>query len=159
VGRITRAHGVRGEMAVQPLSEVQARFAPGSVLLLEDGWTLTVAGSRPHQHRLLVRFREVADRTAAERLRGALLLVPASDAPEAPEGAFWVHQVVGVEVVTEDGRSLGPVREVLANPANDVWVTEDGALIPAVREVVVEVDLEAGRAVIRDLPGLLGEEG
>jgi 16S rRNA processing protein RimM len=62
---------------------------------------------------------------------------------------------VGLEVVTEEGRSLGRIAEVQGNPANDLWVTDSGALIPAVREVVVGVDLEAGRVTIRELPGLL----
>jgi 16S rRNA processing protein RimM len=158
VGRITRAHGVRGEVAVQPLTEVEARFAPGSSLLLEDGRTLIVAASRPHQHRLLVRFEGVKDRAGAEGLRGEVLLVAAGGAPPAPEGGFWVHQVVGLELLTEDGRSVGRVTEVLHNPANDVWVTDAGALVPAVRAVVVSVDLEARTATIADLPGLL-EEG
>ncbi|MGH2687109.1 MAG: ribosome maturation factor RimM, partial [Actinomycetota bacterium] len=77
----------------------------------------------------------------AEALRGGVLVVPADSAPAPPGGSFWVHQVVGLEVMTEDGRSLGRIREVQGNPANDLWVTESGALIPA----------------IRDVPGLLGE--
>jgi 16S rRNA processing protein RimM len=160
VGRITRAHGVRGEVAVQLLTEVEARFAPGSVLRLEDGRRLTVQTSRPHRHRLLVRFREVPERDAAEGLRGQTLLVASTEAPPIEdEDRFWVHQVVGLEVVTEEGRSLGRVREVQANPANDLWVTENGAVIPALRKVVVAVDLAAQRAVIRPIPGLLEEEG
>ena len=157
VGRISSAHGVGGEVSVQNLSEVEARFTPGSVLLLEDGRTLTVERSRPHRQRLLVKFEEVPDRTQAERLRGEVLLVPSKEVPTAPEGAFWVHQVVGLEVQTEGGRSLGRIVEVQGNPANDLWVTDSGALIPAVRDVVVEVDLPAGRVVIRELPGLLGD--
>jgi 16S rRNA processing protein RimM len=155
VGRIARAHGVRGEVAVQPLSEVEARFAPGSVLRLgPDGVRpLTVEAARPHGHRLLVRFREVPDRTAAEELRGLFLLVPVSEAPDLGEDAWWPHQLVGCEVVTEEGRSFGPVTEVLHNPANDLWVTGH-ALVPAIRDVVVSVDLDARRIVVRDLPGL-----
>ena len=152
VGRISRAHGIRGEVSVHPLTEVESRYAPGSVLLLEDGRSLTVSGSRPHQHRMLVRFEEVPDRSAAEALRGEVLLVRASDVPEAPEDAFWIHELVGLEVVTEEGASVGRIREVLANRANDLWVTEgngDDVLIPAVREVVVSVDRQAGRIVVR----------
>ena len=162
VGRIARAHGVRGEVAVHSLTEVEARFAPGSVLLLEDGRTLTVRSARPHQRRLLVAFEEVEDRTAAEALRGQVLLVPADQVPDIEgEDRFWVHQVVGLEAVTEEGRSLGRIREVLANPANDLWVAEAGGhdtLIPAVRDVVVSVDRQAGRVVVRDVPGLFAED-
>jgi 16S rRNA processing protein RimM len=156
VGRIARAHGVHGEVAVQSLTERPERFESGSRLLLEDGRTLTVEETRSHQHRLLVKFAEVIDRNTAETLRGQVLLAPAPDV--SPEEGWWVHQLVGVEVSTEEGRSLGRVREVLANPANDVWVTDRGAMIPAVREVVVEVDLDSGRATIRDLAGLLPKE-
>ena len=157
VGRITRAHGVGGEVSVQSLTEVEDRYARGSTLLLgpEGDRSLTVERSRPHQQRLLVKFEEVPDRTAAEALRGRLLLVSSDAAPDAPTGSFWVHQVVGLEVVTESGRSLGRVAEVQGNPANDLWLTETGALIPAVRDVVGEVDLAAGRVTIRDIPGLL----
>lgn len=155
VGRIGRPHGIRGEVNVEPLSEVEARFQPGSVLRLERGGTLTVASARRHQRRLLVKFEEIADRTAAETFRGQVLVIPVDQAPAPPQGAFWVHDVVGLEVVTEGGRSLGRVLEVEANPANDVWITDAGALIPAVRDVVVLVDVAAGRVTVRDLPGLV----
>lgn len=155
VGRITRAHGVHGEVAVQSLTERPQRFAGGSTLELEDGRTLTVEHTRSHRHRLLVKFEEVPDRTAAEALRGQVLLAVAPD--EGPAEGWWVHQVVGMEVATEEGHLLGRVREVLANPANDVWVTDRGAMIPAVRELVVDVDLAGRRALVRDLPGLLQE--
>jgi 16S rRNA processing protein RimM len=161
VGRITRAHGVRGEVAVLNLSEVESRFRPGSALSLEDGRVLTVASARPHGHRLLVRFEGVEDRTQAEALTGQVLLIPAGDAPPPPPGAYWVHQVVGLAVVTEEGKSLGRVREVLHNPANDLWVTEGPRgelLIPALSEVVIEVDVEAGRAIVRNVEGLTTED-
>jgi 16S rRNA processing protein RimM len=158
VGRVSRSHGVGGEVSVHPLTEVDVRFAPGSVLRLEDGRRLTVERSRPHRDHVLVKFDEVADRDAADALRGSVLLVDAADAPAIEEAdRFWVHEVVGLEVVTEDGRSLGRIREVEANPANDLWVTDNGSLIPAVREVVVGVDLGAGRVTVRELPGLLDE--
>jgi 16S rRNA processing protein RimM len=158
VGRITRAHGIRGEVAVQSLTEVSDRFTPGSLLSLEDGRTLTVQSVRRHQQRLLVKFDEVIDRTDAEGLRGAVLLVSADRSPAIAEtDRFWVHQVVGLHVVTEEGRSLGRIREVRANPANDLWVTDTGALIPAVRAFVRDVDLSAGRVTVHEVPGLFEE--
>ncbi len=157
MGRVSRAHGVKGEVSIHPLSEVETRFDQGSVMQLEDGRTLTVEFARAHQQRLLVKFEEVADRTAAEALRGEVLLIPTAEAPAAPEGSFWVHEVVGLEVVTEDGRDLGRIQEVQGNPANDLWVTDTGALVPAVREVVTGIDLRARRITVRELPGLFEE--
>ena len=155
VGRISSAHGVRGEVSVHKLSEVEERFDAGSILQLEDGRRLTVESTRPHQRSLLVKFEQIVDRTAAEALRGQVLLVPSDASPRPPDGSFWIHQVVGLEVVTEEGRSLGKIVEVQANPANDLWVTESGTLLPAIRDLVAEVDLAAGKVTVRDMPGLM----
>lgn len=159
VGRITRAHGIAGEVAVLVLSEVPERFAEGAVVFLEDGRPLTVQSARPHRGRLLVRFREVADRTEAEALRGRLLVVPTSMSPPLPEGSWWDHEIEGCAVRTEGGRELGVVREIIHTAANDVWVAVDEAgaetLIPVLREVLVEVDVAAKRIVVREMPGLI----
>ena len=158
VGKITRAHGVRGEVSVLVLSEVEDRFAPGAVLYLEDGRPLAVEDTRPDRGRLLVRFREVPDRDRARELVQRYLFVSEGDVPELPEGAYWPHQLEGCEVVTEGGRSLGLIREIIHTPANDVWiaVAEDAAetLVPALRDVVVSVDVAAKRVVVREIPGL-----
>src|SRR5512134_3147690 len=106
VGRVTRPHGVTGEVAVVVLSEVPERFADGATVWLEDGRALTVGSSRPHKDRLLVRFRGVADRAQADALHGALLVVPESMSPPLPEGSWWDHQLIGCEVATEAGRAL-----------------------------------------------------
>ena len=85
-GKVTKAHGLRGEVTVLVLSEVESRFEPGSVLHLEDGRALTVAATRPDRGRLLVTFEGVADRNAAEQLNGRYLFVPKDDAPDLPGG-------------------------------------------------------------------------
>lgn len=158
VGRITRAHGIRGEVAVLPLSQVESRFEPGSKLVLEGlDRTLTVTESKPHRHGLLLRFDEIPDRDQAEALHGRYLFVPASEVPRLPEGEFWPHQLLGCEIVTEGGRSLGSIREIVRTPANDVWVAEgaDGeALVPALKDVVAKVDIDARRVVVREIAGL-----
>jgi 16S rRNA processing protein RimM len=158
VGRVTRAHGIHGEVAVLVLSEVAERFADGSTLWLEDGRPLTIASSRRHGDRLLIRFREVRDREQATALQRALLVVPESTSPALPEGTWWDHQIEGCSVETERGRPLGTVREVIHTQANDVWsaVDEEGTetLIPALSDVLVSVDVEAKRVVVREVPGL-----
>jgi 16S rRNA processing protein RimM len=158
VGRVTRAHGLKGEVAVMVLTEVAVRFEPGGVVYLEDGRRLTVARSRPHRGRVLVTFQEVPDRAAADAIVQTNLVVPESDSPALPEGSYWDHQLIGSEVVTESGRSLGALRDVIHTPANDVWSAVDDAgvetLVPAIAEVVASVDLEARRVVVREVPGL-----
>ena len=159
VGRITRAHGIRGEVTVLPLSQIESRFTPGSRLLAgPEHRPLTIAATRAHRSRLLVTFEEVLDRTQAEALAGWYLFVATSEVPAPPEGEFWPHQLVGLRVETDEGTELGELREVVRGIANDLWVAraEEGpeVLIPALKDVVREVDLEAGRIVVRAIPGL-----
>ena len=160
VGRITRAHGIRGEVAVLPLTQVGSRFERGSRLLADesDERPMVVSSCRPHRDRMLVFFEGVADRDAAEALQGTYLFVPASDAPPLPEGEFWPHELIGCEVVTDGGLTLGRLQEVIRTRANDVWTVrgDDGGevLVPALRTVVEDVDLVARRIVVREVPGL-----
>ena len=158
VGKITKAHGLKGEVMVLVFSDNPERFAPGTPLLFEDGREIRVRASRPNGGRLLVAFEGVDDRNAAELLRGQTLVVPRSALPELPEGEYWPHELEGCVVVTESGRTLGAISDVVANPAQDLWVAVDGSgaevMVPAIREVIVDVDLEARRVLVRDIPGL-----
>jgi 16S rRNA processing protein RimM len=158
VGRITRAHGVTGEVAVLVISEVPGRFADGATVWLEDGRTLTVESSRPHKDRLLVRFRGVEDRARAQALQRAVLVVPESSSPELPDGSWWDHRIVGCTLETDTGRVLGTVRDVIHTGANDVWsaVDDEGVetLVPVLKDVILSVDMDAQRIVVREIPGL-----
>ncbi|MGI8614875.1 MAG: ribosome maturation factor RimM [Nocardioidaceae bacterium] len=167
VGRIGRAHGIRGEVGVEiRTDEPQRRFRPGAVLRPDPSSrpTLTVRASRPHGERLLIAFHEVPDRTSAETLRGAMLLVDVDEeeSPEDPE-EFYDRQLVGLVVRPSAGGVLGApsgeVTEVLHLPVQDVLLvrTVDGreAMVPFVAALVPEVDVAAGHVVVRDLPGLL----
>jgi 16S rRNA processing protein RimM len=162
VGRITKAHGVRGEVAVENRSDNPDRWVPGGVVFDDDGRSFTVRTVRPHGPRLLVTFEEIDDRTAAEGLVGRTLQVPESWLPPLPEGSWWSYEATGCVVRTETGRTLGTVAEVLAYPAQDLWrvVADDGSetLIPAVDAFIVSVDLAGRSAVVRDVPGLTAAE-
>jgi len=147
VGRIGRAHGLAGEVRVELWSDEESRLAPGSVLRTARG-PLTVAAARRHQRHYLVRFREVADRTGAEALRGLALTAPPVERP----GTLWVHELIGAIVVDVNGRELGRVEAVEANPASDLLVLTSGGLVP-LRFVVSH---EPGARVVVDVPpGLL----
>ena len=158
VGQVMKAHGVRGEVAVRNRSDNPDRWVAGATVFLPDGRPLEVASVRPHGDRMLVTFRGVDDREAADAIRGAELSIPVSWLPDLQEGEWWPHDLEGCAVTTEAGRDLGTVRAVEFNPANDIWVTVDEAgvetLVPALRAVLVDVDTAAKRIVVRDLPGL-----
>lgn len=162
VGRIGRAHGVRGDVAVDVRTDdPQARFAVGARLLTapESAGPLTVAGTRSHSGRLLVRFESVADRSSAEQLAGVTLMVDSAGiAPVDDPDEFHDHELIGLGVRTVEGADVGTVRDILHN-AQDVLVVEDPAgnevLVPFVRALVPEVDTTAGHLVIDPPPGLL----
>ena len=153
---------MHGELTVLVLSDVPDRFAEGAELWLEDGRVLTVAAARPHKDRLLVRFEGVGDRTQAEALQTSLLVVPVSASPELPDGSWWDHQIEGCAMETDTGRALGTVREVIHTAANDVWAAVDDAeaetLIPVLKDVVISVDVDGKRIVVREIPGLTTSE-
>lgn len=149
VGRIGRAHGLRGEVAVRFSSNRPERSAPGAVLHVDDR-ELVIATSRPHQDRVLVRFEGVDDRTAAEALQGRELTAdPLGDEVELDDDELWIHEVVGAEVHDRSGTVLGRVVAVEANPAHDLLVLDGGALVPMVfvveqRDRVLVVDPPEG---------------
>ncbi|WP_026875498.1 ribosome maturation factor RimM [Jiangella gansuensis] len=163
VGRIGRAHGVRGEVTVEVRTDSpDERFADGAVLTTEPAAAgpLTVVASRWHSGRLLVRFDAVTDRTAAERMRGTVLQADVADDEQTGDpDEFFDRQLVGLTVVTVGGDDVGTVREVLHAPGHDLLaVTRPGggeALIPFVTEIVPEVELSASRLVVDPPPGLL----
>jgi 16S rRNA processing protein RimM len=132
VGRVGRAHGLRGEVAVTFSSNRPERAEPGAVLFAGDR-ALVVSASRPHQGRMLVCFEGVDDRTAAEALQGAELTGERLGADvELADDELWVHEVVGAEVRDRAGAVVGRVVAVEANPAHDLLVLDGGALVPMV---------------------------
>jgi 16S rRNA processing protein RimM len=165
VGRVAKAHGVGGELAVDVhTDEPSLRFASEAVVRakLRDGTQrpLTVVSARPHTDRLLVRFAEVLTRDVAETLRGALLLVDVADLPPSQDpDEFYDHELEGLAAELGDGTRVGTVREVAHGPGSDLLVLDlpDGreVLVPFVRAIVPEVDV-VGRRVLLDPPeGLL----
>jgi 16S rRNA processing protein RimM len=162
IGRIGRAHGVRGEVAVEVRTDdPDVRYAEGARLDTDpaERGPLTVERARWHSGRLLVAFTEIVDRDAAEALRGTLLVVDsATSAPTEDPDEFWDHDLVDLRVTDAAGTELGVVLEVLHLPAQDVLVVRRGdgeqALVPFVSEIVPEVDVANGRVVVAAPDGL-----
>jgi 16S rRNA processing protein RimM len=165
VGRVAKAHGIAGELAVDIHTDSpDERFAPGAVLSarLRDRSvrSVTVSSVRAHSGRLLIRFDEVPDRTVAETMRGAQLLVDAADLPPSDDpDEFYDHELEGLAAVLADGTEVGRVREIARSPGAELLVIDraDGteALVPFVREIVPTVDVPGGRVVLDPPEGLL----
>lgn len=148
VGRVGRAHGLRGDVHIVAVSNLEGRFAPGARLLVGDR-ALVVETARAAGTGWIVHFAGVNDRDGAEALRQKSVRAEALD--EAPEGELFVHDLIGSEVRDRAGVRIGTVEAVQANPAHELLVLDSGALVP----VVFVVDREPGVVVV-DLPeGLL----
>jgi 16S rRNA processing protein RimM len=129
VGRITKPHGVRGDVLVAFTSDRTSRLDRGSVLVTDRG-PLTVVSASVHHDRWIVRFEEINGRDQADAWRGAVLQAEPVDEDEGD--ALWVHQLVGSRVVLTDGNDVGEVTAVLSNPASDLLELDSGALVPVV---------------------------
>jgi 16S rRNA processing protein RimM len=161
VGLIIGAHSLRGELKVEPHTDFPERFAPGAVVFMGlDLEPLVIAASRPHKAVILIRVDTVTDRTQAEALAGQWLFIKESDTAVLDDDTYFIHDIIGVTVVTGEGKRLGVVTDVLQTGANDVYVIaadDDPAreiLIPAIAEVIQSVDLETGVILVNLLPGL-----
>jgi 16S rRNA processing protein RimM len=164
VARVGRAHGIRGEATIElRTDEPQQRFRPGVILYLMTpvaglGESLTLRSVRDHNGTVLLSFDGIDDRSGIEALRGVLLEADVPDETGEPD-SWYDHQLVGLTVLTVDGRHLGEVVAVHHPPAQDLLVVRrsDGEqrLVPFVAVLVPTVDLAAGHLVVADVGGLV----
>lgn len=160
IGEIVAPFGLKGEVKVLPCTDFPERFEQlEEVFVAGDkvaGRMLAIEGIRPHKGGFLIKFAGIDDMSAAETLRGGELRISEAEMAPLDEDEYHVHDIIGLEVVTTDGEHLGKVREILRSPAHDVYVT-DRAMIPAVKEFVLSIDLDAGKMVVRSVEGLIQE--
>lgn len=163
IGEIGRPHGVRGEVRVTPLTDHPERFARLRECLLWDEardrrLPCRIRTARAQGDALVVALAGYDSPEAVRALTGWLLAVPESEVLPAPEGHFYPWQLVGCRVLTEDGREIGSVLRIEGSGAQDLWVVGAAGrehLVPAVADIVREVDLDGRRIVIRPPEGLL----
>lgn len=162
VGKVLRSFGVRGEVEAKLLTDFPSRISSGLKLFLsspmQETTSLTVQSIRLKKDRILIKFKGVDSRSQAEELTGKILQVPTEDALPLPEGNYWHYQIIGLEVLTVEGEVIGKVSDILQTGSNDVYVVSEGekeVLVPATKEVIKEINLKAGKMVVKLIPGLL----
>ena len=162
IGLILGAFGIKGEVRILSLNDEPERFLDLRELILK-GPDITdlrygIEKVRIHKRHALVKFREVTDRTQAEKLQGAYVRLVGNDKTITEEARTENEKLIGLVVSTTSGECLGVLEEVIQTGANDVYGVRDGEksiLIPAISDVIVEIDLEGRRMVVDPLPGLL----
>jgi len=157
IGRVVTAHGVRGEMRIEPLSDNPARFRTLKMVLLR-GEERVVVSTRPHGTMVLLKLEGIDTPEQVRLFRGEYLQIRAESAAPLPKGVYYHHQLIGLRAVTTDGQDLGEIVEILALEPNDVYVVTGArgeVLIPALKDVVTEINLERSQVTVAPVPGLL----
>ena len=160
VGRVVAARGPRGEVQVDVISDSPDRFSAGGFLYLNDQPHRIQSSSMLPKGRVSLKLEGINSRSEAESLRGNLLMVPEGMVPPLAEGDYYHFQIVDMHVYTEEGEYLGQITQILSTGSNDVYVVSRGGeelLIPAVDEVIKEVDVEKAVMTV-ELPGGLKAE-
>jgi 16S rRNA processing protein RimM len=162
VGEICGPFGVHGAVKVLPHTDFPERFRQTERLYVSYRGTLVeqqVLQADVQPGRVLLTLSGITTPETARRYRGALLQLPVAEAWPLPAGSYYQFQIIGLQVVTEEGRAVGQVTEVLRTGSNDVYQVADSSgkhyLIPALKQVVREIDLPGRRIVIRPLAGML----
>jgi len=155
IGIVLRAHGLRGFVRVKPVTDWPSRFAKLSrVCLLKDGEVhgrLEIEQMSLAGRAVLLKFRDVADRTAADALQGMALAIEREECMPLEANEYYAFEIIGMRVLDTSGHEIGSVADVIPNPANDVWIIRNGDkewLIPATQEFVKYVDRDTGRITV-----------
>jgi 16S rRNA processing protein RimM len=159
VGKLGKPHGIRGEIVMDVYTDFPERLQSGMTLFIGPQFEpLRLSNCRPHRRGMLVSFEGYQDRAEVAELRNQLVHVPAADRPPLPEGEYYHHQLLGLQVIDESGESLGRVEQILGTGANDVYLVRDRngeeRLVPATTEVILDINLEEKFIRVQLLPGL-----
>jgi len=153
VGKIVAPHGVRGDVRIVPLTDFPDRFYDLKTVLVEDVGQLKIEAVRQHKKFILIKFAERDSVSAAQLLRGKLLKIKREDVVKLPEGQYYIFDIIGLNVFTEEGTLLGSITDVLQPGSNDVYVVEQHdkkeLLIPAIKEVVKKIDIEGKQMIVK----------
>lgn len=162
VGVISSTHGIRGEVKVFPTTDDPMRFKKLKKVLLDTGRErveLEVQSVRFFKQFAIVKFKGIDNINDIERYKGKGLFVPREDAVPLGEDEYYIADLIGMEVFTEDGH-FGVVRDVMETGANEVYIVESDehgeVLIPAIRQCVLDVNVEEKKMKIRLMDGLIG---
>jgi 16S rRNA processing protein RimM len=159
IGKILKPFSYRGELKVEILTDYPERFASlRTVYIGDDAKSFSVESTHTHGKYILLKLHGIDSDQQAGALRDQFLYVSIEDAVELPKDQIFLYQLVGLRAVTTDGQLLGTVTDVLDTNANDVYVVNDGAreiLIPAIPDIVREINLERGEMIIRLIDGLV----
>lgn len=163
VGLLRKPHGLRGDLLLEVYTDFPEQLKPGTTIYAGEKYQpLKITRRRPHNDGMILGFEGINTPEDAGRYRATVVFVPTADRPALPEGEYYHHEIIGLTVLDETGKTLGELVEIIITGANDVYVvkpaTGSDILFPALKEVILGVDLSAKTMRVHLLPGLLDEK-
>lgn len=161
IGKISKHHQRNGAVKCLILSDFPERFLELDRVFLEkeeDIQRVHVESVNFHKDFAIIKFKEIKSLTEAERVKGYFLKIPNEEAVELPEGHYFIHDLLGMEVYTEDAEYLGLLEDILTTRSNDIYVVKNGKkeiMLPAIHEVVKDIDLDNRKLIVHLLSGLI----
>jgi 16S rRNA processing protein RimM len=159
IGRVSRPHGTKGEIRIEYFNPEDPQFFSRYQMIFIQGdeggpQAYRPIAVRPHKKFVLALLEGIRTRAEAEQLRGKSVLVDAAELPSLDVDEYYWHDILGMRVVTEDGRNVGTITEIFPTGSNDVYVVREGekeVLIPALKEVIISIDKKARTMVVHPL--------
>jgi 16S rRNA processing protein RimM len=165
IGKVVAPFGIYGELKVRSFTDIPDRFVTLDVVHLSPGYiSYAIEGVRPHKggDMQLLKLRGIDDATAAETVRGSDICVPLSTLPQLPPDSYYQHDIVGLQVFNLDGRLIGVIEDIMVTGGNDVYVIKNPKgkqiLVPAIKDVVKQIDLIRQVMYIDPIKGLLDDD-
>lgn len=160
VGQVRKPHGIRGDVLVTSHTDIPERFSWIETIYLgmENPRPVEVEKARLHKGVVLLKLVGYDDRDAADTLRNEWLQIPESEAVPLEEGEYYLYQLEGLQVVTDEGESLGVLVDVIETKANNVFVVNGDrgeVLLPDIDDVILEIDFDKSQILVHLIPGLL----
>lgn len=161
VGKIVNTHGLRGEVKVVPWTDYPEVFEDIETVYIKkktEYEKLDIAGLKYQKNNLIVRFSQLKDINEAEKYKNRVLYAERDALGELPEGVYYIADLIGLEVVKEDGEKVGVINDVFNTGSNDIYdVKREGKknmLIPVIDDVVIDIDIDGGKVTVRMMEGL-----
>lgn len=162
VGKIVNTQGIKGELRIIPVTDFPDRFQPGLEFIIDQDKKspieVIVESARPHKNFILLKFKGYNSINDVEQWKGGELFVTEDNLAELEEGEYYFHQLLGLDVKTEDGTLIGTLKDILQTGANDVYVVaregNKDLLLPVIDECVLDIDLVEKVVTVHILPGL-----
>ncbi|MFC2026331.1 ribosome maturation factor RimM [Chloroflexota bacterium] len=162
VGKLRRPHGLRGNMLMESITDFPERLRPEEIVYIGNTYLpFRILNCKQHGRALLISFHDYTSVDDVGHLRNQMVYVKTDDRPPLPEGEYYFHQLLGLRVVSAENQVIGTLVQILETGANDVYIVRSDSgeevLLPAIKNVIREIDIDRGEILVNLLPGLISD--